>query len=459
MTLAGYWDGVHPDGPIDAGLSAPPRRVHVRDTFRGVDREWYIQATELDMHLYWDKAFHSLRQSGVDFVKIDAQAEWEWIRDVVDADAGSELQHTRRASMAPLSAEKLAKAAFEAMEGAATRYFGAGGGVVHSMAFTSALTNTSRTLHSQGLTIRCTDDFFPQIPEAHRHHIAHNVYNSMLLPEHRCDATCSRTVCSPNVPKDSTTQASMRLSVPSLTPDSGCRTKLRAHQDASLRALVSPPTLTEAKQGPPYRPRVACFLTRSLMISSATKSGLLSNSSFSTRAPQVAPLVCGTCAVAKPTHSMCLTSISFFKANICRRPHRHAVQLLRGQKLPNRTDSGSRHRRQSEATLTASLTEGSWDVLTVSPLLTTLVQGVSIALLGSNEHFMTPEGITSITISTVYPVKKSRKRRTASKTHRPAHHRSRSSRSSSTLSDASFVSNSHQSSSDESALTLPQSII
>ena len=234
MTLAGYWDGIHPDGPIATGLSAPLRRVRVEDPFRHASRDWFIQATELDMHLFWDRAFHSLRQSGIDFVKVDAQAEWEWIQgSAIDSQLGQ-----RPAACTG----SLGKAAFDAMEGAAARYFGAGGGVILSMAFTPALTNTSRTLHSQGMTIRCTDDFFPQIPDAHRHHLAHNVYNSLLVRKHCCERICSRTALTKGSRARTKTFARTILAITPLSEPSQrqvCGSRIKPTPPGTIRSKLS----------------------------------------------------------------------------------------------------------------------------------------------------------------------------------------------------------------------------
>ena len=87
--------------------------------------------------------------------------------------------------------------------------------------------------------------------------------------------------------------------------------------------------------------------------------------------------------------------------------------------------------------LSTTLETGSWEVLTLSPLLSTALQGVSVALLGSAEHFMTPEGVHSVTISTLDYVKRSRRRRSTSVGRRPSHQRRPSRRSISTSSSVS----------------------
>ncbi|SPO20060.1 uncharacterized protein UTRI_00454_B [Ustilago trichophora] len=456
MTLAGYWDGIHPGGPIANGLSAPLRRVRVEDPFRQASRDWFIQATELDMHLFWDRAFHSLRQSGIDFVKIDAQAEWEWIQDV-----GTDDKSGHRTSRPSAT---LGKAAFEAMEGAAARYFGAGEGVIHSMAFTSALTNTSRTLHSQGMTVRCTDDFFPQIDEAHRHHLAHNVYNSLLLPEHFCDADML-SHCADGA---------------SLSPEkgkgldyTGFHASFRAFTDArlwlsdkadapahdSIRALVPPPTLYGQGAG-------ISVQARGQLLTNATFDDFIGDGMGPALKLHVQHESTGSATLglwnlrANRAGSFDLLDL---KQMIPERteaiqkhdplPTQYAVRSFRTGKvwvLP--TEAGQKG--WDDGVLSATLEAGSWEVLTMSPLLSTAVAGVRVALLGSSEHFMTPKGVHSFSILVSAPLKDNRRRRSASKSRRPSQqHRCRSTRSVSTSSIASTATETCSTHSTETALT------
>ena len=440
MTLAGTWDGIHPDGPIAAGLSAPLRRVRVEDPFRHASRDWYIQSTDLDMHLFWDRAFHSLRQSGIEFVKIDAQAEWEWI---CDQEPQPKIGRDGAA---------LGKAAFESMEGAATRYFGAGGGVIHCMDFTATLTNTSRTLHNQGMTIRTTDNFFPLVPEAHRHHLAHNVYNSLLLPEHRCDADIL-SHCSTEHPWQDLDYTGFHASFRAFT-DARLWMSGKAGEPGhgSLRALVSPPALS----GEATRVSVQA---RGHLLPEAVFDDLISDGT-------------GSALKLRVRHE----SIGGATLGLWNLRGRHAatfdtlnVQQLLGQQASGESyfrpqkhyavsgfGSGKLWLLASEEAagdmLSISLEAASWEVLTVSPLLTTSVDGVSVALLGSSEHFMTPEGVHSVTMSISYPARPGRHRRTSSKFRRPTHHRRRSSRMS-TFSDAGSISISSDSSAQSAIIT------
>ncbi|SPO20977.1 uncharacterized protein UTRI_00454 [Ustilago trichophora] len=458
MTLAGYWDGIHPDGPIANGLSAPLRRVCVEDPFRQASRDWFIQATELDMHLFWDRAFHSLRQSGINFVKIDAQAEWEWVQDVGSEGKSGQKTSTRSAT--------LGKAAFEAMEGAAARYFGAGEGVIHSMAFTSAFTNTSRTLHGQGMTVRCTDDFFPQIPEAHRHHLAHNVYNSLLLPEHSCDA---------DMLSHCVDGASLSLEEGEGVNHTGFHASFRAFTDArlwlsdkldapahdSIRALVPPLTLSGQDAGVSVQAR-GQLLTNAMfddLICDGTGPALklrVQHESLGTgtlgfwnlRANQAGTFDLLDIKQIVPRRTETIQTHVALSAQYAVRSFRTGkVWLLSSD--TNRTDL-------ENSVLSITLEADSWEVLTVSPLLSTAVEGVSVALMGSTEHFMTPDGVHSFSVSASAPVKDSKRRRSASKSRRPSQqHRRQSTRSVSTSSIASIATDTCSTPSTDTALTIP----
>ncbi|SYW79169.1 uncharacterized protein UBRO2_02853 [Ustilago bromivora] len=330
-------------------------------------------------------------------------------------------------------ASTLGKAAFEAMEGAATRYFGAGGGVIHSMGFTSALTNTSRTLHSQGMTIRCADDFFPQIPDAHRHHLAHNVYNSLLLPEHRCDADMLSHCLQKESEDSQQDHTGYHASFRSFTDARlWVSDKADAPQHASLRALVSPGQLSE--QG--------------AKIGVQTRGHLLPDAAFDDLIGEGSGPALKLMAQHEKTGSATLglwnlrggqasSFDSLHVSQILPKPGHCVVISFRTGKLWLLAHS------TEHSMLSTVLEAGSWEVLKFSSLLNTSVDGVHVAMLGSTEHFMTPEDIHSITISTSNPAREVRRHRSA---RRPSHHRSRSSRS-------STYSNSSVGDSTETALT------
>ncbi|SNX81692.1 uncharacterized protein MEPE_00397 [Melanopsichium pennsylvanicum] len=450
MTLAGYWDGIHPDGPVADSLSAPLRQVRVVDPFRQANRDWFIQATELDMHLFWDMAFHSLRQSGIDFVKIDAQAEWEWIQDVTYGQGPSP------------QAGSLGKAAFEAMEGAAARYFGAEGGVIHSMAFTSALTNTSRTLHSPGMTIRITDDFFPEIPEAHRHHLAHNVYNSLLLREHLCDADmlshCVGEALSSEANLDVLDFTGYHASFRAFTDAQlWISDKAGAPKHDSVCALVPLPALTGQGAAVSVQAR-GCLLPTDIF---ADLTGVGSGTALKLRVhhEQTGAATLGLWNLrggqAQTFDVLDIRQILERRSNIVSvhgaLHEYYAVKSFRSGSICLLATAANENEPLSNM-LGATLEAGLWEVLTISPLLTTTVKGVSAALLGSIEHFMTQGGVQSVSISLSYPEEEGRRNRLAHKSRRPPHHRQRSTRSTSTYSDGS-IANSTGEKTSKTALT------
>ncbi|KAN0063010.1 hypothetical protein ACQY0O_004172 [Thecaphora frezii] len=185
MTLAGYWDGVDPHGEAAARLQDGLVEVDVADPFRNARRRWFVPGSEGDLDAFWNDAFTTLGEAGIDFVKVDAQAEWDWIVPPKDG--------------APVSAA----IAFESMHAAALRRLGPGS-VLHSMSGSSTTTNSSRTLAVRGAdgnaptSLRMTDDFFPDIVEAHRYHLVHNAYNALVLAgenELRADADMFSSQC------------------------------------------------------------------------------------------------------------------------------------------------------------------------------------------------------------------------------------------------------------------------
>ncbi|GAC73605.1 hypothetical protein PANT_9d00179 [Moesziomyces antarcticus T-34] len=420
MTLAGYWDGINPEGSIASSLSSPLRSMRIQDAFRHADREWWVPATELDMHLFWDKAFHSLRSSGIDLVKIDAQAEWEWAQGPTGPLAkGSN-------AMMP-GGGKLGKAMFEAMEGAAARYFGSGG-VIHSMAFTPALTNTARTLHSQGMTIRCTDDFFPNIPDAHRHHLAHNVYNALLLPEHVCDADML---------------AHCRTEADSQQDFTGYHASFRAFTDAKLwlsnRADAPTSTSMRALAAPA---KLSCQSER---VRVQEKGRLLSNAAFEDLIGEGAgpALKLGVWHETARSATLGLWNLrgagasTFDVLDIEQLLQMHdqqvAVRSFRSGKtwLLSRQSS-----EENSGLLSATIEAGSWEVLTVAPVHVVPATNVGVAVLGSTQHFMTPEGVSLVTISASGSTDEGLKKRRSSVSRRPSHQRRHSTRSTSTCDDS-----------------------
>lgn len=420
MTLAGYWDGINPDGSIASSLSSPLRSMCIQDPYRHADRKWWVPATELDMHLFWDKAFHSLRSSGIDYVKIDAQAEWEW------AQAPTEPLTKGSNAIMP-GGGKLGKAMFEAMEGAAARYFGSGG-VIHSMAFTPALTNTARTLHGQGMTIRCTDDFFSNIPDAHRHHLAHNVYNALLLPEHVCDADML---------------AHCHIEAASRQDFTGYHASFRAFTDAKLWVSDRADAPTSASMRALAAPaKLSCQSER---VRVQEKGHLLSNAAFEDLIGDGAGPALKLGVWHETTKSATLglwnlrgAGASTFDAlnvgQLLQMPEqRVAVRSFRSGKIWLLSGQFS---EENSGLLGTTLEAGSWEVLTVAPVQMVPSTGVGVAMLGSKMHFMTPEGISLVTISASSSMDDGLKKRRSSVSRRPSHQRRHSTRSVSTCDDS-----------------------
>lgn len=402
MTLAGYWDGIHPDGSVAADLGAPLRHVSLQDPYHQASRNWFIPATELDMHHFWDKAFYFLRQCGINFVKIDAQAEWDWIQDHT-----FENGCNHRAT-APV--EALGNVAFEAMKSAATRYFGAEGCVIHSMAFTAALTNTSRTLCNQGMTIRCTDDFFPQIPEAHRHHLAHNVYNSLLLPEHYCDADML-SHCTGNYPsqrgiEDEPDYTGYHASFRAFTDAKlWISDKADAPQQASLRALVAHPTLQA--QGTSIAVAAKGRLLPGAMFDDLIGGGVGPALKLIVHHENIGSATVGLWNLrGGDANTFDLLDIEELQSAklLGSGKGRYAVTSFRTGKYIL-LDTERSDRQTCKGVLSATLENGSWEVLTVSPLFSTSVEGISVAMLGATDRFMAPNGIHAVSITTAYHVR------------------------------------------------------
>lgn len=439
MTLAGHWDGIHPDGSIAAGLSAPLRHARCEDPFRRVSRDWFIPATELDLHLFWDRAFYSLRESGVDFVKIDAQAEWEWIADKPDSVGFGR-------SAPSLTATALGQAAFEAMEGAATRYFGTPGGVIHSMGFTSNLTNTLRTLRTKGMVIRSTDDFFPTIPDAHRHHLAHHFYNSLLLPGHTCDADmlshCSDSgAISEDIANDldyTGYHASFRAFTDARLWISD---KAHAPQHTALSALVSPTALSN--DGTRIPVQATGNLLADCVFGDLIGNGVGPALKLFVRHESTSSATIGVWNLranhAESFDVLDLTQLFSMQADnglVSSQLYTYyAVRSFRSGKVCLLTSDKCQEAEVSHS-LPVTLASGSWDVLSISPLLTTMVQGVSIAFLGATEHFMAPKAVHAVTIAALDPDKdrkrQGRRRSYQSQSPRSSHQQNRWSRSIST---------------------------
>ncbi|PWN46905.1 hypothetical protein IE53DRAFT_371916 [Violaceomyces palustris] len=205
MTLAGYWDGIHPSGPISSKLNGEVMPLKIQTPFgshHDQQRTCVIPSTVEASRTFWSLSFSQLQYSGVDFVKVDAQAEWDWLTQPSISPSENDM---------PIAT--LRRESWNSMLLSAQRWFGSDS-VIHCMSGSSRFTNgvaailpptgTTSTAPSGGsdkLTFRNTDDFFPDVPQAHRFHLAHNAYNALLSahsPSLKPDAdmfsTCIRSL-------------------------------------------------------------------------------------------------------------------------------------------------------------------------------------------------------------------------------------------------------------------------
>lgn len=76
-TLAGYWDGISDSGRL-ASSFGPLEKFSMKNPFDHLSpiRIWKLPKMNR-LQSFWDEAFRTLKQAGVDFVKVDAQAEFE----------------------------------------------------------------------------------------------------------------------------------------------------------------------------------------------------------------------------------------------------------------------------------------------------------------------------------------------------------------------------------------------
>ncbi|GAA5905362.1 hypothetical protein JCM8208_003831 [Rhodotorula glutinis] len=170
MTLAGYWDGIHPEGALADVYTL--RRVELRHAgFDKYNGHVYLPAVA-DLPQYYRDYFSSLAAAGVDFVKVDDQI----LVDSIYAQEVGEDEEPEATADAPGA---LRAAMLDAMRTAAVECFGKDG-IIHCMA--------SSPRHSGGVlergdTVRTSDDYFPNERDAHRWHIANNVFASLLAAQ------------------------------------------------------------------------------------------------------------------------------------------------------------------------------------------------------------------------------------------------------------------------------------
>lgn len=213
MTLAGYWDGLCPDDKTSTFPSkyGPLLRASLRSNLGGADRKWQWWLPSYGrLSSFYDDYFRSLKLAGVSFVKVDDQADWDWITHLEEIQTDCTF---RAASVAPPA---YYQQAWHSMARAAAEYFGPHG-VLHCMALGKQLLNGPMALkyhpHNAILPmyVRTSDDTFPDVPAAHTWHI----YNNAM------EATLARSLASVVVPDADmvTTQMATRRSAREELPD------------------------------------------------------------------------------------------------------------------------------------------------------------------------------------------------------------------------------------------------
>lgn len=172
LTMAGYWGGLEAEhfeteyGPLHLATLESP-------FWTGDDKmqTWWLPAPSR-LEAFYSDYFAHLSRSGVSFVKIDDQADWEWITSLTCG--GTEEGGV---SFTPSSYYNQAWIAMTAM---ADKHFGPQS-VIHCMAF--GLQSLPRlAFHSSHArqVFRTSDDSFPNVPESHVWHIYHNALNACL---------------------------------------------------------------------------------------------------------------------------------------------------------------------------------------------------------------------------------------------------------------------------------------
>ena len=193
LTLAGYWDSIDPHsdlamryGPlVRARLIHSPTgsSLHPSD-YESNDSVWYLPALD-QVEAFWLDWFNALQAAGVDFVKCDNQAYFDWI-------------------VAEETTIKYKQVMGRAMRLAAQKIWGDEGGLINCMAHSGRIWSGRLGLlgldHGQGsclmrwvsihsadddsthlnLTRRLSDDYFPDLEDSHRHHISNNGTISIL---------------------------------------------------------------------------------------------------------------------------------------------------------------------------------------------------------------------------------------------------------------------------------------
>ncbi|GAA5849476.1 hypothetical protein JCM9279_000913 [Rhodotorula babjevae] len=170
MTLAGYWDGIHPEGALADVYTL--RRVELRHAgFDKYNGHVYLPAVA-DLAQYYRDYFSSLAAAGIDFVKVDDQI-------LVDSIYAQEIGEDEESEATADAPGTLRAAMLDAMRAAAVECFGEDG-IIHCMA--SSPRHWGGVLE-RGDTVRTSDDFFPNERDAHRWHVANNAFASLLASQ------------------------------------------------------------------------------------------------------------------------------------------------------------------------------------------------------------------------------------------------------------------------------------
>lgn len=153
--ILGYWGGISPNGSISQNYKTKVVRKQ-----KGVGDDTFTVVDADDAPRFYDDFYKFLLSSGIDSVKTDAQFFLDLLQDADDR-------------------KRFINAYQDAWTIASLRYFS-----------TKAISSMSQTpqmlFHSQmpttipRLTVRNSDDFFPEVPSSHPWHIFTNAHNSVL---------------------------------------------------------------------------------------------------------------------------------------------------------------------------------------------------------------------------------------------------------------------------------------
>ncbi|GAA5872457.1 hypothetical protein JCM1840_006067 [Sporobolomyces johnsonii] len=162
MTLAGYWNGLHPSGALLKTYDG--RLVTFRSAAHSFFLKCYLPSIESLPRFYTDY-FTSVKEAGVSFVKVDDQALMDSIVAVEGEQDPGAYKHAMLRSMRDA-------AAVVDLD------------VVHCMAGSPRIWGGSLcALGPRRSTVRNSDDFFPAVPDSHRWHIFINSFNNLLTSE------------------------------------------------------------------------------------------------------------------------------------------------------------------------------------------------------------------------------------------------------------------------------------